>query len=194
MDQNTQSKVLYAFLSETLNAKGFSLDEETFNQIEANISLSEKEGPESEQMRSVLVKEATDGKYSAKMFSLYNITQLSLHDLVEMAIKGATVFTMANETKVKITLAILAVANDFYKHLSADLNEAEAKVLLAIFYIEAETFSAADVQEAYQKQFGEAIDATKLNTFLEAFKKMTILHYNFTTQLYATNQSISFTR
>lgn len=187
---STQLNILRAFLTEKL---GSSLDEETFMILEEHISMAEIEQPESEEIRSVDLKLTTDGKVTGSMFSFYNITRLSLHDLFKMVLNAATGL-LANETKLKITLAILAVANDFYKHLSADLNEAEAKVLLAIFYIEAETFSAADVQEAYQKQFGEAIDATKLNTFLEAFKKMTILHYDFSTQLYATNQSISFTR
>ena len=110
---STQLNILRAFLTEKL---GSSLDEETFMILEEHISMAEIEQPESEEIRSVDLKLTTDGKVTGSMFSFYNITRLSLHDLFKMVLNAATGL-LANETKLKITLAILAVANDFYKHL-----------------------------------------------------------------------------
>jgi hypothetical protein len=98
---STQLNILRAFLTEKL---GSSLDEETFMILEEHISMAEIEQPESEEIRSVDLKLTTDGKITGSMFSFYNITRLSLHDLFKMVLNAATGL-LANETKVKIIAA-----------------------------------------------------------------------------------------
>lgn len=194
MAENNQSQILRAFLDEKFSDSGTGIDDESFKLIRNYVSMTEAELPESEQMRSIKGEKSTDGKYLAKHFSLYNITQISLHDLFDMLLKGAGVFNMVKETSFKIILAILAIAKDFYKHMNQDLNETEAKVLLAISTIKPDTFSLQDVQQAYQQEFNTTIEETELQVFLDAFKKMTILRFNPQSKLYSTRQNIEFTR
>lgn len=194
MDKNLQTQILAAFLQEKLAPAGQELDAESFALLADHLALSPIDGPEAEQTRSVELKQSPDGKVSGVLFSLYNITRLSLHDLVGLALKGAAIFTMATETRVKITLAILALANDFYKHIKLELSENEAKVLLAVFDVEPETYTTADVQKTYEQRFGTAIDLPQVNGFLQLFAKMNILHFDPLKQQYANQQRISFTR
>lgn len=194
MPQQQQTKILQAFLTEQLQQLDFALDQDSFRFIESQLSLAEVPGPEAEQKRSVDLEQAPDGTISGEMFSWYNLTQLSMTDLFGWVLNGASLFTMGNESKVKIALAVLAMINDFFKQLSAPLSEAEAKALLAIFDVEPEAYTLAAVQDAYQKRFGTTISDTQLQAFMDAFVKKTIVRYDYQTQTYTNRQSISFTR
>lgn len=194
MSQQQQSKILQAFLAEQLQSLDLVMDQDSFRFIESQLSLAEVPGPEAEQKRSVDLEQAPDGTVSGKMFSWYNLTQLSMTDLFGWVLNGASLFTMSNESKVKIALAVLSMINDFFKQMSAPLNEPEAKALLAIFDVESDAYTLKDVQSAFQKRFDTAISDTQLQAFMDSFVKKTIVRYDYQTQLYSNRQSISFTR
>ncbi|MBK6931469.1 MAG: hypothetical protein IPH12_11615 [Saprospirales bacterium] len=194
MDQIAKATVLRAFLAENLSTRGHALDEETFRLIEMHVTLSETDRPESEEIRSVDIKAHTDGKVTAKMFSLFNVSQISLHDLFGLALKEMVILTMTDETRLKIALALLAVVHDFFKFLNTDLNELEAKVLLSVYDLNKPEYSAADVKEAFRQRFSKPISSEQLKIILDGFVHMTILKYNKRKELFSNRQKISLNR
>ena len=194
MEQIKKVKILKAFIDQKLEEAGYQTDENTFRTIEQCITLSEAYGPESEEIRSVEGKVDSDGKVSAQMFSLLNASQISMQDLFDLALKEAAVLAMDGDSKLKIALALLAVARDFYKLLNKNLNESEAKTLLAISDLGKNTYSLEDLNAAYNQRFSEAIPLEKLKGFLDGFEKMSIVEYDKKKDRYANRQRISFKR
>lgn len=194
MSQTEKTTILRAFIAEKLAPLGCQLDDESFFLLESQLTLSEAGRPEREEIRSVDLKTHTDGKVSAGMFSLYQVSQISLNDLFGLALKEAGVLMMHEDTKIKITLAFLAVVHDFFKLLNIELNESEARVLLAVYDIDKPAFSAADIKEAYRQRFVKPISADRLDVFLDAFVRMTILGFDKRTALYAKRQRIHLNR
>lgn len=194
MEPLSKTAVLRAFLGEQLGARGHVLDDETFRLIEAHVTLSEAEGAEAEEIRSVELQKHTDGKVTGRMFSLYNVSQIGWHDLFGLALKEAAILAMTDETRLKIALALLTLVHDFFKHLNTDLNETEARILLAIYDLEKPEFSTADLQESCRKQFTKPLSGAQIQTLLDAFVRMTILDYDKKKERYFRRQKISLVR
>lgn len=190
MDQKIQ--VLRAFITEALAEHGYTPDETVFQAIEQCVTLTEVEGPEYEEVRSATIKEDSDGKVSAELFSLYNLSRVSFHDLFGLLITEATILTMTEDTKVKIGLAMASMIHSFWPKLTYKFNDQDAKIMLAIYQVKAASFGSEEVAIAYQAQFGQSVDAAQLHRSLEYLVDLDFLRKSG--DLYSPRQRMNYER
>ncbi len=172
----TNEKVLRAFITEKLEDMGYTADEVVLKTVVAGVSLREGRSNEKEEVRSLKLKEATDGTITARHFSLYNLLQVSNFDYRKLLIDELAILAIPVEQKVKALLAILALINNFFEKLSYDFNAVDAKILLAIYHLENRNqFSPEAVQQSYLDEFGEDLVGKQLERSLNFFVNRRVL-------------------
>jgi hypothetical protein len=190
MDQKSQA--LRAFITKALAEHGYEPEEAVFQAIEQTVTLTEKPGSEAEETRSGHIKEASDGKISAEIFSLYNLSRVSFYDLFGVLMTEAGILLMTDDTKLKIGLALGKMIYDFYPKLTYKLNDLDAKIMLAIYHVQTPTFQVEAVAEAFEAQFGQSIEAAQLTRSLEFLVSLDFLKKS--NGLYSPRQRMHYER
>jgi len=168
--------ILHAFFAENLSKQGMELDEDTFDALVSAITLEEGEPIESEETRSVYLKESTDGKPTAKSIKLYNLMKISYQDIIGFILKqSAVLFTEDN--RLKAIFSVFNLLNEFYPKLSYNFNEQDAGILLAVYDSGKKEFLPAEIQALYQQRYGKPLTDIQLSRSFEAFKELKVLRY-----------------
>lgn len=149
---NHQKEVLAAFLQPALEEKGFQLDEQTLNAIRANVQLAERPGDESGEVRTIRLKQSSSGKITASSIKLFNIAQVSIHDLLEFLGKEIGIM-LFDDTAKKMIYSIVMLLLEFSPKLKVVFEEQDARVLFAISRLGKKEFSTAEIDHAYRKIF-----------------------------------------
>lgn len=175
MTQNQE--ILRAYLSEELEQAGYSPDASALDLLSLHISLRAGVSKESDEVRSVTIKENTDGKYSGKHFSLYNLAEVSFYDLLGLGLDAVPIAGMNGKPFLQVAYAVLKLVHKFYPKLSYNLTETDAKILVAVRYLEKKEFTLADLKASFLQQFGTTIDEARFSRAIDFFRKKFILRY-----------------
>lgn len=170
---NKEETALRAFIIEKLSEAGLKADETTIQALLAGVSLEEGEPNEAEEIRTIRIKEDADGRVTAKSIKLYNLLKVSPHDLMDFLLKEATVF-IAEDTKVKVFLALLILLHEFTPKLAYSFNETDARILLAINSLNVKNFAVSDIEDAYSRRFGEPLKPGQAERAVDFFKSKQI--------------------
>jgi hypothetical protein len=176
MEHNPKA-TLKSVLSEELKSSGVQLDESAWQQIQLAIQLKEGDSDESQEERSIRIKEGPYDEVTATHFSFYNLVDVDFYDLLGLGLDAAPIMMMGTEPKVKIILAILKVLHSFYPKLEHEFNETDSRILLVIADLGEGLFTQEAVEEAYEEQYGIAIDPKRLYRALGYFRKKSILRH-----------------
>jgi len=176
MEHNPKA-TLKSVLSEELKSSGVQLDESAWQQIQLAIQLKEGDSDESQEERSIRIKEGPYDEVTATHFSFYNLVDVDFYDLLGLGLDAAPIMMMGTEPKVKIILAILKVLHSFYPKLEHEFNETDSRILLVIADLGEGLFTQEAVEEAYEEQYGVAIDPKRLYRALGYFRKKGILRH-----------------
>lgn len=167
---------LYAFLAEKLAEQNLEINENVFQALAAGVELEEGEPIESEETRSVYLKEDTDGKPSAKSIKWYNLMKISFEDIIGFILKQLQTF-FTEDDRLKVFFSVLNLLHEFYPKLTYTFNEQDAGILLALFESGVKEFLPADVQALYQQRYNNALSDHQLSQSLNAFKELKVLRY-----------------
>ena len=167
---------LRAFIAEKLSEQGMEFDENVFKAIVSSVTLEEGDPIESEEIRSVYLKEATDGKPSAKSIKLYNLMKISYHDLTGFILKQSVIF-LTEDNKTKAILSVFNLLHEFYPKLTYTFNEQDAGILLALYESGKNEFLSAEVPGLYQLRYGKPLTESQLSRSLDAFVELKVLRY-----------------
>jgi hypothetical protein len=148
-------------------------DENVIRTIAAVTELERGETNESQETRKIKITEDTDGKITAKSIKMYNLIKVSFHDLIGFLGKGAAI-PFLEDTRVKIIFALFTLLHDFFPKLTYEFNEQDAKLLLGIFELRRNEFTAKDIAESCQR-FAPALTEDQINRSLGYFKKLKVL-------------------
>ncbi len=171
-----KAAVLRAFVAEKLAEQGLVGDDNIFNALESVITLEEGQPLESEEVRSIYLSEATDGKLSAKSIKLYNLMRVSYHDLIGFLLKESTIL-LTEDNSVKVVLSIFNLLHEFYPKLTYTFNEQDAGILLALYESDKKEFSAVDIPDLYSRRNGKNLTADQLKNSLDAFIALKVLRF-----------------
>lgn len=171
-----KAAVLRAFVAEKLTEQGLVGDDNIFNALESVITLEEGQPLESEEVRSIYLSEATDGKLSAKSIKLYNLMRVSYHDLIGFLLKESTIL-LTEDNSVKVVLSIFNLLHEFYPKLTYTFNEQDAGILLALYESDKKEFSAVDIPDLYSRRNGKNLTADQLKNSLDAFIALKVLRF-----------------
>lgn len=169
-------EILRAYLTEQLEAAGYTPDAAALDTLTAHVALREGQSDETGEVRSVTIKEDTDGKFSAKHFSLYNLIEVKFYDLFGLGIGALPIMGMAGQPLL-VAIAVLKLVYDFYPKLSYDLTETDAKILLAMYYLGKKEFALDEAQASFQQQFGTPLEEARFSRAIDFFRKKDILRY-----------------
>lgn len=188
-----KKEIIKAFAYNKLESDGFEPTEHALKSLSQHIQIFEGESNESEEFRSVDIDEDTDGKVSAKHFSLYNLIEVNFYDLFQFSLDGVAIMGMAGKPMFQIAYAALRVITDFAPKLTYEFNETDAKILLAIYHTKDKDFKVDEVSSKYLESFSEAIDQKRLNIAIGFFRKKGILRY-LGNDLYRKEERVSYER
>lgn len=174
---NQNQEVLRAFLSEKLQAQGLAANETLLNGLLEHVVIREGQSDVNEEERAIEIKKGTDNKTSATRISAFNLLELSFTDVFDLVLAGGGVTVMGGASKLAYTFAICALLNEFIKKATTELNETDAKILLALYQLGKKSFQPEELQASYVKEFGEPLAADQLQRSLDAFKKGSIIRY-----------------
>lgn len=175
--ETNPKETLKSVLDEELKASGVRLDDVTWQQIHLAIQLKEGDSDESQEERSIRIKEGPYDEVTATHFSFYNLLEVDFYDLLGLGLDAAPIMMMGTEPKVKIILAILKMLHSFYPKLEHEFNETDSRILLVIADLGEKLFSQEEVEAAYKEQFGNTIDSNRLYRALGYFRKKGILRH-----------------
>jgi hypothetical protein len=192
-----EKAVLRAFLIEKMAEAEIAVDESILQAVQSIVTLEEGDSNEAEETRSIHIKEATDGTFSATSIKLYNIVRISKSDLLE-TLGNAALGIIGEDKQWKVALAILLALKQIYKNLTHTFNALDAKILLSILQVTYEgkkAFSIADITEKYIVLFGEAIPDTQVARSIKSFKAInTVKNAGYTDSLYKISERFVYER
>lgn len=171
-----KTDVLRAFVTEKLAEQGLEVDDSILSALEGIVALEEGQPLESDEVRSIYLSEATDGKPSAKSIKLYNLMRVSYHDLTGFLLKESTIL-LTEDNRTKIVLSILNLLHEFYPKLNFTFNEQDAGILLALNETGKKEFSAEEIPGLYSQRNGKNLTADQLKRSLDAFVALKVLRY-----------------
>jgi len=192
MEHNPKA-TLKSVLSEELKSSDVQIDESAWHQIHLALQLKEGDSDESQEERSIRIKEGPYDEVTATHFSFYNLLEVDFYDLLGLGLDAAPIMMMDTEPKAKIILAILKVLYSFKPKLEHEFNETDSRILLAIAGLGDGLFTQEEVEAAYKEQFGNAIDSNRLYRALGYFRKKSILRH-VQDGKYALEEKVSYDR
>jgi len=176
MEHNPKA-TLETVISEELKSSGVQLDDSAWQQIHLAIQLKEGDSDESQEERSIRIKEGPYDEVTATHFSFYNLVEVDFYDLLGLGLNAAPIMMMGAEPKVKIILAILKIVYDFYPKLEYEFNETDSRILLVIADLGNVVFTQETVEVAYTEKYNIAIDSKRLYRAIGFFRKKGILRH-----------------
>lgn len=171
-----KATVLRAFIAEKLAEQGLEAEDNMLNALAEIVTLEEGQSLESEEVRSIYLSEATDGKPSAKSIKLYNLMRISYHDLIGFLLKeSAILFT--EDDRLKAVFSVFNLLHEFYPKLTYTFNEQDAGILLALYESGKKEFPAAEIPGLYRQRYRKTLPETQLTRSLDAFVSLKVLRY-----------------
>lgn len=165
---------LREFLSQKLESVGLEMEEAVLQALSAAVVLEEGDPKEEEETRTVRLTEDTDGEITADRLHWYNLMRVSFHDLTGFLIKESAII-LTEDTRLKVFLSLLNLLHEFYPKLTMPFNQADAKVLSAIYFLEKKTFSLPDLEASYARQFSEPLPQERSSRALNSFAALKII-------------------
>lgn len=175
--ETNPKETLKSVLNDQLKTLGVQLDDAAWQQIHLAMQLKEGESDESQEERSIRIKEGPYDDVTATHFSFYNLIDVDFYDLLGLGLDAAPIMMMGTEPKVKIILAILKVLHSFYPKLEHEFNETDSRILLVIADFGERLFTQEEVEAAYMEQFGNAINSKRLYRAIGYFREKGILRH-----------------
>lgn len=165
---------LHSFLSEKLAARGFEPDEETLRALSSAIVIEEGEPDESEETRTVHLKEGTDGKKGAESVKWYNMMRISYQDLINLIFK-ALKNTLVEDAALKLIFGAVDVILEFYPKLTISFNEQDAKLLWLMYGLNQKQVTVDELAQAWRSQYNDALPADQPKRSLDSFHELRIV-------------------
>ena len=169
-----QHEALSAFLENELAKHQLILDANTLNLIAENIVLKKRPISESEQNRTITTEVDSMGKVTAESFKLWNISQVSLHNLLQFLWKEGGI-VLFDDTAKKAIYALGMLLIEFYPKLKITFNEQDAQVIFAIAQLQKKNFTTGELQGKYQELFSKGISVERIEASLEALVQFNVL-------------------
>lgn len=151
-------------------------NEQIVEVLNAITTLERGDSDERQETRKVKITEGTNGEVTAKSIKLYNLMEMSFHDLSGLLLRGAAL-SLFEDTKAKIAYGVLMLIHEFYPMVSYEFGERDSKLLLVILEHGQSEFQMLELQEAFQKRFREEIGDKGLQKSLEVFVKLKVLKF-----------------
>lgn len=130
--------------------------------------------PEKDKDRTITLKEDTDKKISAKSIKIPNLQELNLRDLAEIVVDG-TAIVWIEDTRIKIAYGVVKLLFKFHSKMEYKFNEQDSRLLLCIFNLQPNSFTATEVVDEYQEKYDESLPAENLNASMDLFEKLKVL-------------------
>lgn len=169
-----EEAALRAFLAAKLNEAGLEADEKAIAAVVAATKLEEGEPKEENETRHVSIHEGTDGKLNAKSIKWYNLMKVSFYDLRNFLLTELAIL-YSDDTKAQVILSLLNLLNEFHSRLTYKFNETDARILLAIYRLNKDTFALPDLLDAYSQQFDTPLPASQAERSLNFFGSLKVL-------------------
>lgn len=175
-------KILRIYLEEQFQAEGMQPDEQVMKHLLKGIRLEEGNTDESQEERSVSVKEDHHGTTSAEMFHWYRLIKLDFHDLFGLGMDATAIMMMSAQPVFQIAFATLKVIHTYLPKLKYEFqHEDDAKILGAIALLnkgeKKEQFTLQEVQASLAKHFATSVEDAYLQKAIDFFRKLAILRY-----------------
>lgn len=161
-----KKEILKAFLEEEFRKQNIELDQATINAISSQIEFTPRPTDESEQVKSIKLKQDSSGKVTAESIKLWNITQISTEDLLKFLGKEIGIL-MFDDTIKKIIYAFGMLLLEYYPKLKHSFNEQDAKVIFSIAKLQKKNFTTEELNQQFKQDFEEGISEEKLEDSLD---------------------------
>lgn len=174
MNDDNGKKALYAFLQDSLQKKGWELDTETLAILERQILLTEAASDLSQETRQITIEQDSSGKVSASSFKLWNVAQISMHDLLEFMGKEFGIL-LFDETAKQMIYSLVMLIHEFYPKLRVTFSDQEAQVLFAIAQLQQKSFTTEDLFPIFTEAFTSSLSETQMEASLEVLVQHRVL-------------------
>ncbi|NJL77564.1 MAG: hypothetical protein HC892_23530 [Saprospiraceae bacterium] len=151
-----------------------ALTPEVLNLLNQHVALVERPSDPPEETRSISIEQDSMGNITAESFKLYNIAQVSNHDLLTFVGKELGIL-LFDDTAKKIMYALLMLLFDFAPKLKLKFNEQDAKVLFAVAKLGKKAFTTSALQSTFSLVHASELTPEKLEASLEALVQYKVL-------------------
>ena len=159
-------EALSAFVQASLQEKGWQLDEPTLKKLGTIVQLTPAESDLSEETRQVTIEQDSSGKVSASSFKLWNVAQISMHDLWGFIGKEIGILWF-DETAKKMIYSLVMLIHEFYPKLKVTFSDQEAQVLFAIAQLKQNAFTAQELFPVFAEAFSSSLSEVQMEASLE---------------------------
>lgn len=166
-------EALQGFLSVHLKEQSIELDDNTLDYIYEHIQMKPKFS-DKQNSRSIEVRETTAGGIEAESFKLYNITQISVYDLLGFLGKETGIF-LFEESIQKVIYAFLMLLYDFHPKLTFEFRPDQAKVLLILSQYQKQAVTTSTIIAEHQTKFGKTLSEEQMEDLLDELVQLSVL-------------------
>ena len=143
-------------------------------QLNKFIDLEKGKSNENDETRSVTIVVDKDGTVSAESFKLYNV-RVSLKDVGKFALETSLSLLLTDDIKFQIVLSLLNIVDEFFPKLTITFNETDAKILLAIYQLNQQKVTIADVSDRYAETNTPSVSDDQIKRSLDLFDSKDVL-------------------
>ncbi len=171
---NNQKAILQSFLESELSKMDLQLDEKTLQIIHQQVRLVERPGDESQETRSIKIKQDSSGKFSAESIKLWNVAQVSNYELLQFIGKEMGIL-LFDDTVKKVIYALVMLLLEYYPKLKVEFSDQEAQVLFAIAKLDKKEFSKEELMVSFNQQFEEGLTDDRMQASLDELLRLRVL-------------------
>jgi hypothetical protein len=169
-----QKEVLKAFFEAKAKTEGMELESWMVSAIHQNTELKPVPSNEAEEVRTVTITESSDGNVTAESIKLYNLSEISLYDIMSFVRKEVGILIW-DDTAAKIAWSLFALLWEFYPHLKKEFQPFDSQVLFAVSQLPEKAFTFQKLEAKLNSQLKENVDATFLNRSLNYLIQLRVI-------------------
>lgn len=171
-----QEQTIKAFVAE--NAQGMDADTQQYiaRALNAAVTLERGNSNEAEETRSVSLKEDTDGKVTAKSLKLFNLMKVSYYDLFGF-LAEEIIIALTEDSRTKIITSLFKLFYSFYPKLTYTFNDTDAKILMAIWQMNKQKWTADEVLDAYTQKNTPSVSTEQIQRSLNFLNELRVVKY-----------------